>query len=148
MDASSDAFIETMVNHYLQNFLQRICHEIHYTPTTSLQNYHIYVRDEKKEKVNKQCMARVKNNGWGRQCSRCAYGESDFCTLHKKYTDGKHAWEKYGRIDEPAPEIFVEWYAKNNIQITNRQQFYARNNPEQLSSQERQELNQAARRYC
>ena len=149
MNTSSEAFIEYAVNKYLQSFLHQICEIANCAVPESIHQYRISIHDDKNKETQKQCIARVKNNGWGRQCSRNAQGHGNFCGCHKKQNvDGKYAWQIYGRIDEAAPHCFIKWYAKHNIHISNPKLFFAVNSPQHLSIEEKIQLDQAVERYC
>ena len=144
MDHLYDAFIEHTVNQYLQTFLRDIYIRAQYGAPESIDAYCVSVHEGKKKEEIAQCMARVKNKGWGRQCSRNAQEGSTFCGSHaKQYQNGEYAWQKFGRIDEPAPECFINWYAKNNLYINDPNMFFASNSPENLSVNEMQELGKA-----
>lgn len=149
MNHSPEEFIEYAVNQYLQSFLRQICQNVQCTIPSTVHTYQISIKDDKSKETSKQCIARVKNKGWGRRCSRTAQENGDFCGCHTKLNaQGDFAWQKLGRIDEPAPEIFIEWYAKHNIHISNPKLFFAVNSPNELSKEERGLLNQAVDRYC
>jgi hypothetical protein len=149
MNQSSDAFIEYAVNQYLQSFLRTICENAHCAVPETVHTYRVSIQEEKKKEEQTQCLARVKNNGWGRQCSRNAQGNSNFCGCHAKQTaHGSYAWQTFGRIDEPAPPCFIEWYAKHDIHITNPKLFFAVNVPRELSIEDMRQLTQATVRYC
>jgi len=46
-----------------------------------------------------RCMARVWNHGLGGHCIRHRCNQTDYCRSHQKGL-------KYGRMDEPAPDVF------------------------------------------
>ena len=74
-----------------------------------------------------KCMARIWNNGFGAQCSRNPFEESDYCKLHLKKSEiccepaenKKGLW--FGRIDQERPfknkngELVIRWKSMGSI---------------------------------
>lgn len=131
--------LDDIVNTYIQARIRDICARegINYTDKYGKYKIESTEKQKKQEKKAKRvCFARVKNNGFGKRCSRKAIDGTDFCTAHNKVCDGKCSWQKLGRIDEIAPPIFIQWYKNKGIHIRDADSFYASNNPDDMNEQE------------
>lgn len=136
---------EDILNTYLKCRMISICRDLDIEYIAEYDKYTLETTKTKTkakkkthEKGKCKCKARVKNGGWGRQCSRNALNDTDFCGAHnKKTSNGVYSWEFFGRIDEKAPKMFVDWYQKKGVVIKNDTHFYAENNPKCLSVEQK-----------
>lgn len=135
----NDIRLDDIVNTYIQARIQDVCVKEGIVYADKYRKYKIEstAKEKKQEKkARRGCFARVKNNGFGRRCSRSAIDGTDFCTAHNKVVGEKKAWQTLGRIDEIAPPIFIQWYKNKGIYIRDAESFYAKKNPENMSEQE------------
>ena len=133
-----------MVNLYIEKRARDICSDlnIEFKPSYLKKLDVKTVKESGKDnKHPDRCKARVKNDGWGRQCSRSAADDCDFCATHNKPTKtGTLKWEELGRIDTVAPQKFIQWYKKKGYEIKNPNRFYDLNNVSLLTDDERSEF--------
>ena len=145
----SDVTTKNILNIYLKHRIIDICKELNIEYLKDYEKYNIDTVETKRKKETKRnkkvkckCKARVKNDGWGKQCSRNSLDGSEFCGPHsKKKKTGIYSWEVFGRIDECAPKCFVGWYKKKGIIVKNETNFYAKNIPNELSLDDRKQFN-------
>lgn len=120
--------VTDVVNTFLETKMRNICKELNVPFRERYLDIKLGIKKEKKKTdkfFQKRCQARVKNNGWGRQCSRNS-SDSEFCVTHgKQSVTGKFQWEELGRITDCAPNIFIQWYKKKGYIVKNRENFYA-----------------------
>tara|TARA_B110000914_G_scaffold138008_1_gene120760 strand:+ start:1020 stop:1457 length:438 start_codon:yes stop_codon:yes gene_type:complete len=140
-----DYDVPEILNTFLECKMKQICKDLdipyedeynHYKLKTTI----LKTKKNKATKITVKCKARVKNNGWGRQCSRKCNGTTSFCTIHNKTIKNRQAWEQLGRIDEPAPPIFISWYKKKGFEIQNSKYFFAHNELKKLSFNEKKQF--------
>ena len=135
--------LNIVINTYIQQKIKSICKDLDIEYDKSYEKFQVHVEKTKEvEDPPKQCMARIKNNGWGRQCSRrVRHNHSDYCLSHsRRVENGCYKWQQYGRIDEPAPSEFIEWYKKKGYDVGVPEKFFARDNISNLSKEEREQF--------